>query len=77
MGIGFIISMVVTAVVLLAILAILIPFDRKYIIRKNRKIDFERTTVYLRWNVYDTVTAALAFYTMVCVQVLNILVSSG
>lgn len=77
MGIGFIISLVVTFILIAVILAIMIPFDRKYIIRENKKINYKKTTIYLRWNVFDTLTLIIAFYTIICVQVLNILISSG
>ena len=77
MGIGFIISLAMMAVILVVIMIIIIPFDRKYIIRENRKINYKKSTVYLRWNVFDTLTLVVAIYTIVCVQVLNILISSG
>ena len=77
MGIGFIISLTMMAVILVVIMIIIIPFDRKYIIRENRKINYKKSTVYLRWNVFDTLTLVVAIYTIVCVQVLNILISSG
>lgn len=57
--------------------AILIPFFRKYIVRENGKINYAKTVIYLRWNVFDTITLLLAIYTIVCVQGLNILLSSG
>ena len=77
MGIGFIISLAMMAVILVVIMIIIIPFDRKYIVRENRKINYKKSTVYLRWNVFDTLTLVVAIYTIVCVQVLNILISSG
>ena len=77
MGTGFIISLIVGAIGIIVILATLIPFFRKYIVRENGKINYKKTTIYLRWNVFDTVTLLLAIYTIVCVQVLNILLSSG
>ena len=76
-GIGFIISLVVMAVFLFVIMIIIFPFDRKYIVRENRKINYKKSTVYLRWNVFDTLTLVVALYTIVCVQVLNIFISSG
>ena len=57
--------------------AILIPFFKKNIVRENGKINYVKTTIYLRWNVFDTMTLLLAIYTIVCVQALNILLSSG
>ena len=69
MGIGFIISLVVMAVFLFVGMIIIFPFDRKYIVRENRKINYKKSTVYLRWNVFDTITLVVAIYTIVCVQV--------
>ena len=77
MGTGFIISLIVGAIGIIIILATLIPFFKKYIIRENGKINYKKTTIYLRWNVFDTVTLLLAIYTIICVQLLNILLSSG
>lgn len=77
MGTGWIVSMTATGMIMAIILAIAIPMDKKYIVRKNRKIDYKKTTLYLRWNVFDTLTLSLAAYTIICVQALNILVSSG
>ncbi|MEG0471081.1 MAG: group-specific protein [Solibacillus sp.] len=77
MGIGFIISLIVGAIWVVIILGIMIPFDKKYIVRENRKINYKKTTIYLRWNMFDTVTLVIAIYTIVCVQVLNFLISSG
>ncbi|MBY0599798.1 hypothetical protein K4569_26920 [Bacillus bingmayongensis] len=76
--IGFVISGAVIVIMLIVILGIVIPFDRKYIVRKNGyKIDFTKTKIYFRWNVFDTISVCLAVYACICVQVLNILVSSG
>ena len=36
-----------------------------------------KTKVYFRWNVFDTISACLAVYACICVQALNILVSTG
>ncbi|MED1409116.1 MULTISPECIES: hypothetical protein [Bacillus] len=75
---GFIISGVVIVVMMGVILGILIPFDRKYIVRKKgNKIDFTKTKVYFRWNVFDTISVCLAVYACICVQALNILILSG
>jgi hypothetical protein len=51
--------------------------DCKYVIRENGKINYKKTKVYLRWNVFDTLTLGLAVYSIICVQCLNFLVSSG
>src|SRR5690625_7782451 len=32
---------------------------------------------FLRWNVFDTMSIALAIYAIICVQILNYLVASG
>jgi hypothetical protein len=77
MGIGFIISMIVVGIILIFILAIVIPFDRKYIVREGGKINFHKSRILLRWNVFDNITVSIAIYGIVCVQVLNILVSGG
>ena len=77
MGIGFKVSLIVSAIQMLVIFSILIPFFRKYVVRENKKINYAKTTIYLRWNIFDTVTLILAVYTIVCVQALNILLSSG
>lgn len=77
MGIGWIVSLTVGGIIMAIILAIAIPLDKKYIVRKNGKIDYNNTTLYLRWNVFDTLTLSLAAYTIICVQALNILVSNG
>ncbi|MEK4700240.1 group-specific protein [Solibacillus sp. FSL R7-0668] len=77
MGTGFIVSLIVVAIWMIIIFAIMIPYNNKYIKRKNKKIDYEKTKIYLRWNVFDTLTLTLAIYTIICVQVLNFLISSG
>lgn len=77
MGIGWIVSLTVGGIIMAIILAIAIPLDKKYIVRKNGKIDYKKTTLYLRWNVFDTLTLSLAAYTIICVQALNLLVSNG
>lgn len=77
MGIGFIISLVAIGIWTIIILAIMIPFNKKYVFRHkiSNKIDYERTKIYLRWNVFDTLTLVLAIYTILCVQALNLLIS--
>ncbi|WJE52089.1 hypothetical protein QRE66_22845 [Bacillus cereus] len=78
MQIGFIVSGAVVVIMMIVILGIVIPFDRKYIVRTNGyKIDFTKTKIYFRWNVFDTISVCLAVYACICVQVLNILVWSG
>ncbi|MYL18628.1 group-specific protein [Halobacillus litoralis] len=77
MGIGFIISMGVMFVWMGVILAVTIPMEKKYIIRSKGKIDYKKTELFLRWNVFDTLTVILAVYTIICVQVLNLMISSG
>ena len=77
MGSGFIISMVMMFIFIAVILAIMIPYDRKYIVRENGKVNYKKTTVHLRWNTFDTLTIVWAIYTIICVQILNFLISSG
>ncbi|MDM5190339.1 hypothetical protein QUF99_24245 [Bacillus sp. DX4.1] len=77
-AIGFKVSMIAVGIIMIIIFSIIIPFDRKYIVRKNGfKIDFTKTKVYFRWNVFDTISVCVAVYACICVQVLNLLVSSG
>ncbi|WP_242225085.1 hypothetical protein [Bacillus cereus group sp. BfR-BA-01380] len=77
-AIGFKVSMITLACMMIIIFSILIPFDKKYIVRKaGNKIDFTKTKVYFRWNVFDTISVCIAVYACICVQVLSILVSSG
>lgn len=77
MGTGFKVSLIAVAVEMLVLFSILIPFFRKHIVRENKKINYAKTTIFLRWNVFDGVTLILAVYTIVCVQALNILLSFG
>ncbi|MFJ7826597.1 group-specific protein [Psychrobacillus sp. NPDC096623] len=77
MGTGWIVSLIVGGILMVLILAIAIPMDRKYVVRENRKINYKKTKIYLRWNVFDTLTLGLAVYSIICVQALNFLVSSG
>lgn len=78
MPIGFKVSMITAGVMMIVMFSIIIPFDRRHIVRKNGyKIDFTKTKVYFRWNVFDTISACLAVYACICVQALNILVSTG
>ncbi|GEN29801.1 H+/gluconate symporter-like permease [Cerasibacillus quisquiliarum] len=77
MDIGWIISLIVTGIWIIVILMIVIPMDRKYIVRENRKINYKKTKILLRWNVFDTLTLIVAIYTIICVQALNFLLSSG
>ncbi|MBU9714908.1 group-specific protein [Evansella tamaricis] len=77
MGTGFIVSLVVAAIVIIIIISIAIPMDRKYVVREYGRINYKKTKLYLRWNVFDTMTLCLAIYSMICVQVLNFLITSG
>ncbi|WP_066188049.1 group-specific protein [Gracilibacillus timonensis] len=77
MGTGIIISFIVSGIWLLLILAIMIPFHRKHVIKENGKINYKKTTVYLRWNVFDTLTMVLAVYTVLCAQILFFLLADG
>jgi len=72
-GIGFIVSLIAIVVFTIIILGFTIPMDKKYVVRENGKINYKKTTIYLRWNVFDTLTLVLAIYTIFCVQALNML----
>lgn len=48
---GWIVSLIVAGLLMVVILAIAIPMDRKYVVRENGKINFKKTKIYLRWNV--------------------------
>lgn len=77
MDTGWIVSLIVAGILMLVILLIAIPMDRKYVIRENGKINYKKTKIYLRWNVFDTLTLGLAIYSIICVQVLNLFISRG
>lgn len=77
MAIGFKVSMITAGIIMIVMFSIIIPFDKRYVVRKkDNKIDFTKTKIYFRWNVFDTITVCLAVYTCICVQVLFVLVSS-
>ncbi|MEC2074655.1 group-specific protein [Metabacillus fastidiosus] len=77
MDTGWIVSLIVGGVLIVLILAIAIPMDRKYIVRENGKINYKKTKIFLRWNVFDTLSLSLAIYSIICVQALNFLISTG
>ncbi|KAB2333012.1 group-specific protein [Bacillus mesophilum] len=77
MGTGWIVSLAVAGFLMIFILAIAIPMDRKHVVRENGRINYKKTKLYLRWNVFDTLTLGLAVYAIICVQGLNFLISSG
>ncbi len=77
MGIGWIVSLSIGAIISGVYVAIAISLDRKYIVREKGKINYKKSTIFLRWNVIDTCTLILSIYTILCVQALNMLVSSG
>ncbi|MFD1413110.1 group-specific protein [Oceanobacillus jeddahense] len=77
MGTGYIVSLIVTGVWMIIILLIAIPLDRKYIVKENRKINYKKTTIYLRWNIFDTLSLTIAIYTIICVQALNFLLTNA
>lgn len=77
LAIGWIVSLVVVGIWSIIIMAIVIPMNKKYVVRENRKINYKKTTIYLRWNVFDTLTLVLSIYTIFCVQALNMLLSFG
>ncbi|AVK84670.1 group-specific protein [Lysinibacillus sp. B2A1] len=77
MGIGWIVSLIFGGIMMVVIIVIAISLERKYIVRENGRINYKKTTIFLRWNVLDTLTLVLSIYTILCVQALNMLVSSG
>lgn len=77
MGIGWIISLIVGAIWIVIIMTVAITVERKYIVRENKKINYRKTEIFMRWNVIDTMTLILAIYTILCVQALNMLISFG
>ena len=77
MDTGWIVSLIVAGFLMVLIMAIAIPMDRKYVVRENGKINYKKTKIYLRWNVFDTLTLGLAIYSIICVQALNFLISFG
>lgn len=77
MDTGWIVSLIVAGVLIVLIMAIAITMERKYVVRECGKVNFNKTNIYLRWNMFDTMSLALGIYTIVCVQVLNFLVSNG
>ena len=76
MDMGWIVSFIALGIWTVIILAITIPMSKKYVVRENGKINYKKTTIYLRWNVFDTLTLVLSIYTIFCVQALNMLLSS-
>jgi len=76
-GKGWIVSLIVVGVLIVLILAVSIPLNRKYIVRENGKINYKKSPIFLRWNHFDTLTVFLAIYTIVCVQALNFFISFG
>ncbi|QPQ30401.1 group-specific protein [Lysinibacillus sp. JNUCC 51] len=77
MEIGWLVSLIVGGIMMVVIIVIGIAMGLKYTVRENGKINYKKSTVFLRWNVFDTLTLVLAIYTILCVQALNMLVSSG
>ncbi|MFJ7736983.1 group-specific protein [Lysinibacillus sp. NPDC097287] len=77
LSIGWIVSIIVVGIWSIIIMAIMFPMNKKYVVKENGKINYKKTTIYLRWNVFDTLTLVLAIYTILCVQALNMLLSFG
>jgi len=77
MEIGWIVSLIMGGIIMVVFVVIAISLDRKYIVRENGKINYKKSTIFLRWNVLDTLILFLSIYTILCVQALNMLVSSG
>ncbi|GIO23766.1 group-specific protein [Oceanobacillus sp. J11TS1] len=77
MDTGYIVSLIAVGIWMIVILSIAIPLNRKYVVKENGKINYKKTTIYLRWNMFDTLTLLVAIYTIICVQILNFLLMSG
>ncbi len=77
MGKGYIISLIVAGVLSILIPAIIRSFNHKYVVKENGKINYKKTTIYLRWNVFDTVTLCLAIYVILCAQALFFFIAAG
>ncbi|RDI39101.1 group-specific protein [Falsibacillus pallidus] len=77
MGMGWMVSLIVTVVIIGLIMAVMLPMNQKYIVKENGKINYKKTKIFLRWNVFDTLTLGLAIYSIICIQVLNMLISFG
>ncbi|MCM3570676.1 group-specific protein [Neobacillus mesonae] len=77
MDTGWIVSLIVAGVLVVLILAIVFPMERKHVVRENGKINYKKTKIFLRWNVFDTLTLCLAIYSIICIQILNVLVTNG
>jgi hypothetical protein len=77
MGIGFIVSLIVVVILTAIILSIAIPFQRKYVVKENGRINFRKSPVLLRWNVFDGLAIGVAAYSIICIQILNFLISGG
>ena len=77
LAIGWIVSLIVVGIWSIIIMTIVFPMNKKYVVRENGKINYKKTTIYLRWNVFDTLTLVLSIYTILCVQALNMLLSFG
>lgn len=78
---GFFWSSMTTMIIGFVILMIVIPMDRRYVVRKKekyfKKIDYAKTTIYLKWTAFDTLTLLLASYTIACTSILNYMISKG
>lgn len=77
MGIGWIVSLAVMGLWIAVIMAVMIPMHRNHIVKENGKINYKKTTIFLRWNRFDTITLILAIYTILCIQALNLMLSGG
>ncbi|MFK3937767.1 hypothetical protein ACI2JA_09695 [Alkalihalobacillus sp. NPDC078783] len=73
---------VLSGIILMIIMGIMIKANRtiekKYIKRKwNHEVDYKETTIYLHWNVLDSINVILGIYTSICVFGLSFLVMGG
>lgn len=73
---------ILSGIVLIIIMGILSKANRtiekQHIKRKwNYEVDFKETTIYLHWNVLDSINVILGIYTSICVFALSFLIMGG
>ncbi|WP_040979482.1 hypothetical protein [Oceanobacillus jeddahense] len=77
MGTGYIVSLIITGILSILLAAIIRSFNHKYVVKEKGKINYKKTTIYLRWNVFDTITLFLAIYVVICAQILFFFIAGG
>ncbi|MCP3741942.1 hypothetical protein [Rossellomorea sp. BNER] len=78
MDTGYLLSLIITPVLITIILSILIPMEKKYIVRKEKcKIDYEKSKIIFRWNRFDYVSIAVAIYATLNTLTLFFLIADG